>query len=370
MKKTRVAVFSFADIDNYGDILFSLIVRRELQRRRNDLIVEFISPTEARIGGERYRSYDRETVDGAYDALLLAGGEVVHFFDERSWNPIYEKRGVAVPSGRASDVVWDWSDLQARTKAWLSVGVRPFEDQADAARVAATLENLDFVSVRGVLSRKILEGGEYLETDDRIRVTPDLGWLFPRLLEPEEGRQETHLPATQEAEGPYAVFQFHNITAIEGAQIAEMLREFRDATGLRIVLVPVIHLWNDRASMQPIIAAAEGAFEMPVGKLEPMEILRIVTGATVVMSSSLHVAITALACGIPAAIFNKWPGTKFQDLLGLQMRTEMFVRSVEGIPAVLEKLLAERENLLALHSYRDFMAASLDRTFDELSAVL
>lgn len=366
---TRVAVFSFADIDNYGDILFSHVVRSELLRRREDLILDFITPTDAVIDGERYRHYDREAIDGAYDALVLAGGEVVHFFDERSWNPIYERRGVSVPSGRASDVVWDWADLEAGTKAWLSVGVRPFEEQADPDRVAATLENLDFVSVRGVLSRKILEGGEYVAVDDRIRVTPDLGWLFPRLLDGEDGSQRGRLTEAPGAE-PYAVFQFHNITDTEALPISEMLREFRAATGLRIVLVPVIHLWNDRASMQPIIDAADGDIEMPDGKLEPMDILRIVAGAEVVMSSSLHVAITAMACGTPAAIFNKWPGTKFQDLLGMQMRAEMLVRSIDGIPAALTRLRAERENPLALRAYRDFMVATLDKTFDELAAVL
>ncbi|MEV4773881.1 polysaccharide pyruvyl transferase family protein [Microbacterium sp. LWH12-1.2] len=370
MTLTRVAIFSFADIDNYGDILFSHIVRRELQLRRDDLIVDFISPTEARVGDEWYRAYDRDEIDGKYDALVLAGGEVVHFFDRRSWDPIYERRGVSVPSGRASDVVWDWADLQSRTKTWLSVGVRPFEDQADPSRVAATLDKLDFISVRGVLSRKILEGGEYLEVDDRIRVTPDLGWLFPRLLRPESGGLESPPAALTAPEEPYAVFQFHNITEAECSRIAEMLREFKDATGLRVVLVPVIHLWNDRASMQPIIDAAGGEIEMPDEKLEPFEILRIVAGATVVMSSSLHVAITALACAIPAAVFNKWPGTKFQDLFGLQMRAGMFIRSVEDIPAALTGLLAERDNPVALRSYRDFMAASLDRTFDELAAVL
>ncbi|UJP08916.1 polysaccharide pyruvyl transferase family protein [Microbacterium sp. KUDC0406] len=358
---TRVAVFSFADIDNYGDILFSHVVRRELLRRRDDLVVDFISPTSTRIGEDLYHHYDRDAIAARYDALILAGGEVVHFFDRRSWQPIYERLGVEVPSGRASDVVWDWSDLPARTKAWLSVGVRPFEDQTDPARVAATLDRLDFVSVRGILSRKILEGGEYVEMDDRIRVSPDLGWLFPRLLNDE---------AAPEQEAPYAVFQFHNITVEEGARIAEMLRTFRRMTGLNVILLPVIHLWNDRASMQPIVDAAAGEITMPAEKLEPLEITRIVAGATIVMSSSLHVAITALAYGIPAAIFNKWPGTKFQDLLGLQMRTEMFARSVDAIPSVLNRLMVERDDPSALRAYRDFMVATLDRTFDELAAVL
>lgn len=365
----RVAVFSFADIDNYGDILFSHVVRHEIVRRRKDAIVEFITPTEQVIQGEVYRQYERRAIDGSYDALVLAGGEVVHFFDRRTWDPIYTRRGLTIPSGRASDVVWDWVDLQAKTKAWLSVGVRPFEDASDPIRVTAALDQLDFVSVRGVLSRKILEGGPYVAMDQRIRITPDLGWLFPRLLESEEARGEASRATIEVPDEPYAVFQFHNITPEEGAVIAEVLRAFRQETGLHVVLVPVIHLWDDRSSMQPIVDAAGGEITM-TARLEPFDIARIVAGASIVMSSSLHVAITALACGIPAAIFNKWPGTKFQDLLGLQMRTEMFGRSVDEIPTLLQRLVAERRAPSALRAYRDFMVASLDRTFDELVEML
>lgn len=369
MSAPRVAVFSFADIDNYGDILFSWVVRNELRRRRPDVVVDFFTPSDCVVEGETYRGYARERVDGQYDLLMLAGGEVVHFFDERTWEPIYRKRGLSVLAGRASDVVWDWPSCQAPFKAWLSVGVRPFEDRADPARLTTVLDQLDFVSTRGILSKKILEGEDPFTVDDRIRITPDLGWLFPRLLADAEGdlsRRSQHVPG----EKPYAVFQFHNITEEEGARIAWMLREFRRTTGLQILLVPVIHLWNDREPMQRIVDASEGEIRMPEKKLEPFEIARIATGADLVLCSSLHVAITAMAAGVPAGIFNKWPGTKFQDLLGLQMRSEHFVRTVDGIPAELERLVEEREDPSAIEAYSEFMVRSLDRVFDELASAL
>jgi len=363
MSSPRVAVFSFADIDNYGDILFSWVVRSELRKRRPDVITDFYAPTDCWIEGEYYHGYTRDRIDGQYDALILAGGEVVHFFDQRTWEPIYQRRELSVLSERASDVVWDWASCRAKLKAWLSVGVRPFEDEHNPAKVESVLHNLDFISTRGILSKKILEGGAWSAYEPRIQVTPDLGWLFPRLAE-EVDIDETEFKSRLVKDGDYAVFQFHNITKAEAGEIARVLKRFKMETGINVVLLPVIHLWNDREPMQWIVEASGGDLLMPSGKQGPFEIANIVMGAELVLSSSLHVAITALAAGIPAGIFNKWPGTKFQDLMGLQMRSQHFIRNIDHIPYAIEALLKERAQPQRLITYSKFMTSTLDEVFD------
>lgn len=359
MSAVKIALFSFADIDNYGDILFSWIVRQELQQRLPDAQFDFYSPSDCVVAGEQYIGYTRERVDGAYDALILVGGEVVHFFDERTWKPIYARRGLIPCTGLPSNAVWDWPvHCTAAYKAWLSVGVRPFEDAHDQGRVAATLQALDHLSVRGVLSKKLLENAEWLRNDQRITVTPDLGWAFPRLVS---------RAGQQDSQRPYALFQFHNIDEREAVAIAASLLRFREATGLVIYLMPVIHLWNDHEFMLRICEAGGDKLIMLRNDLAPTEMLELIRDAEIVMASSLHVAITALAFGHPAAVFNKWPGTKFQDLLGMQMRPHAFINAVEDIDNTLDALLQEHLRPVALLSYRDFMSASLDASFDRLA---
>lgn len=369
MTAPKVGVFSFADIDNYGDILFSWVVRNELGKRCPDLVTDFYTPSDCWVEGQFYKGYSRSRVEGQYDVLILAGGEVVHFFDQRTWEPIYQRRGLSVRSDRASDVVWDWASCAAGFKAWLSVGVRPFGESWDPSRIATTLGNLDYISTRGLLSKKILEGGEWESVDSRIRVTPDLGWLFPRLARDTEADISPFARQLVDG-GNYAVFQFHNITREEASGVAQHLEHFKAETGLDIVLLPVIHLWNDRQPLQWIMEASGEKFVMPEEKQGAFDIANIVAGSELAISSSLHVAITALAAGKPAAVFNKWPGTKFQDLMGLQMRSHFFITQIHKIDIALRELMEEKDHPQQLAEYSSFMMGALDRVFDMLAVRL
>src|SRR5690606_16529654 len=147
----KIGMFSFADIDNYGDILFSRIFKMEIESRLSNVEIDFITPTQVEIEGFRYQAYTKDMVDGKYDALVLAGGEVVHLFDERTWNPIYAKHGRNILSGLASNVVWDWLDCDCNFKAWLSVGVRPFGDKWDENKIDESIDRLDYIATRGIL---------------------------------------------------------------------------------------------------------------------------------------------------------------------------------------------------------------------------
>src|SRR5690554_110985 len=155
----KVAMLSFADIDNFGDILFSDVFESEINRRIPGVRIDFYTPTSFSCNGRSYKSlYEADNFTG-YDAVVLAGGEVVHFYDERTWLPVYRKKNINLgESFKPSDIVWTIADSKARFKAWLSVGVRPCEEMG-TAKVLETVNRLDYVSVRGILSKKILEGG-------------------------------------------------------------------------------------------------------------------------------------------------------------------------------------------------------------------
>src|SRR5690554_6523500 len=91
-RSARVAMLSFADIDNFGDVLFSYVVEKELSRRMENVTIDFFTPTDFSAHGRVYRSFSQHMPFSGYDALILAGGEVVHCYDERTWLPIYKKK--------------------------------------------------------------------------------------------------------------------------------------------------------------------------------------------------------------------------------------------------------------------------------------
>lgn len=361
----KIAMFSYADINNYGDILFSHVFKHEIEKRIANVDIDFYTPSEIELEDFSYKSYHRDKVKGKYDALILAGGEVVHLFEERTWKPIYEKNNQKVLSENAYDVVWDWIDDDSSFKAWISVGVRPFGDKWDDDKINKSITDLDYISVRGILSKKILEHGDYEEFNDKIKITPDLGWIFPEYLNVRNEAGQHYKKWSFDSK--YIIFQVHNITDIEAKNISNALLQFKKETGFEVLLMPVIHLWKDEKYLELILEASGGEFKLLPNNLTVLEMLDLIVHSEIVLCSSLHVAITALAKGIPAAIFNKWQGTKLQDLYGLQFRSEYLFSDSLDTYNVLCRLFIEKQNSKSLHLYADFMKAKLNETFDEIS---
>ncbi len=367
MADLKIAMFSFGDINNYGDILFAHVFNMEMRSRLADVRIDMYSPTNADIGGVQYKAYAREKIEGKYDALILAGGEVVHFFDERTWGPVYAKIGAEVESALPSDTVWDWVDLEVPFKAWISVGVRPFEDRLDELKLRKAIEGLDLLSVRGVLSKKILEQGALNFYDPRITTTPDLGWLFPKYLEHGGSKGRLFTEHTH-GEREYAIYQVNNITEEEAGIVADQLCDYQRRHGVRVFLLPVIHAWEDVRYLRMIAARSKGELEVLPNDLDILEMADLMVNARIVLSSSLHTAITALAAGVPAAIINKWQGTKLQDLFGHQFRLDFLEKDLSRTYEMLMKLENERKDTSVLKAYSKFMTLSLGRSFDDLAS--
>lgn len=369
MNNLKIAMLSFADINNYGDILFSHVFKMEIEKRLPSVSIDFYTPSTIELEGFRYDGYLRNKLDGKYDAIFLAGGEVVHLFDERTWMPIYEKQNKQVISKNASDIVWDWVDCESKFKAWLSVGVRPFGDKWNEGKIEHAIKSLDFVACRGILSKKILEGSDFEKFNLSVTLTPDLGWIFPQYLDYLNLRGQVYHQYVR-AESKYLLFQVHNITDEEAKLLADELLYVKKSYDLDIVLMPVIHLWKDENYLSKIDEFAGGAFHLLKNDLTVIEMLDIIVHSQIAITSSLHVAITALADGIPASVFNKWQGSKLQDLFGLQFRTDYLFNDFVHFRRVTEKLIHEKEKSSALKVYADFMQQKLCEVFDDIAVKL
>ncbi len=362
---TKIAFFSFADIDNYGDILFSHIFKMEIEKRIPNATVDFYTPTNYENDGIFYKSYERSLIEsGNYDALILFGGEVVHLYDEKTWNPIYKKNRQCLISKLPSDTVFDWTNLKVSFKAWISVGVRPIENKEHRNKILKSVDELNYVSVRGNLSKKILEDLNLQYNNPKIEITPDLGWLFPSLLEYKDLSGSLFKQYTNSTN--YVVFQINNISEEESKKIASYLLEFKKRNDIDVVLLPVIRPWEDYKYLKLIDDFSNNEFFLLPNSLSILEIADILVNSQMVISSSLHAAITALAVGIPAGIFNKWHGTKLQDIFGHQFRLHSVKHDINDIPKLLDDLLEEREMGNALKHYSNFMQVSLNDLFNKL----
>lgn len=363
----KIAYFSFADIDNFGDILFSHIFKMEIEKRIPNAIINFYTPTNFSVEGINYQAYSREKVSKEnYDALIVFGGEVIHLFDERTWKPIYLKNNKLLETPLPSDVIYDWVNINGPFKAWVSVGVRPFEEDADFQKTIDVIEKLNYISVRGALSKKILENNILQRNNTKINITPDMGWLFPNLLK--KTNQKGKLYTRYVKDENYVIFQINNITQEESKEVSEYLLNFQNKNKIPIYLLPIIRPWEDEKYLRMINKQSGNNFQLLPNNLSILEIADIITHSKILLSSSLHGAITALAEGIPAGIINKWEGTKLQDIFGHQMRNNFLRHQLSDIPQLLDDLLSEEETGKDdLILYSNFMKNRLDKLFNSLT---
>ncbi len=363
-KDKRIAFFSFADIDNFGDILFSHIFKMEVEKRIKNVVIDFYSPSDFSVEGINYNAYSRKEVESKnYDALIVFGGEVIHLFDERTWKPIYAKNNKIIKSNLPSDTIFDWVEIKNTFKAWISVGVRPIENDLDSKKIIETVEKLDFVSTRGILSKKILENLELQNNNTQIEITPDMGWLFYKLLDYKNINGKFYKALTNSSE--YLVFQINNINQNEAKQIGNYLLNFQIENNCKVILLPVIRPWEDFKYLELINQATENKLTLLPNNLSILEIADILIHAKYILSSSLHASITGLSAGVPSAIINKWQGSKLQDIFGHQFRLHMLRHKLSDIPYLLDQLKMEHlysKNML--ESYSKFMNIRLEKTFD------
>ncbi len=361
----KIAFFSFADIDNFGDILFSHIFEMEIKNRLPNSQIDYYAPSAFQAGGINYIPYSRSKIKNNYDALIVFGGEVVHLYDERTWKPFYTKHNKVLESDLPSDVIFDWTNLPNTYKAWISVGVRPIANEKDYAKIEKAVSNLDYISTRGALSKKILENLKLEFNNSKIEMTPDLGWLFPKLLDASKSRGKLY--SKYISSNKYLVFQINSITEDEAKEIAKYLLQFKEEHNIDIVLLPIIKPWEDLKYLEMIDRYGKGNFTLVKNNLNILETLDILLNAHLTLTSSLHGAITALSEGIPAGILNKWNGTKLQDIFGQQFRLHLVTHLLNGMPQVLKNLMEEREKETALlKMYSNYMQMKLGIVFDQL----
>jgi len=362
----KIAFFSFADIDNFGDILFSHIFKMEMEKRVKDIQIDFFTPSHFKVEGIEYQAYNREKVkQNNYDALIVFGGEVIHLYDERTWKPIYAKNKKELESDLPSDVIFDWANISKPYKAWISVGVRPISNEVDFQKIAQTISNLDYVSTRGNLSKKILENLNLENNQANIHITPDMGWKFPMLLN--HAKQKGELYKKHINVEKYLIYQVNNITSEEAKQIAHYLYDFYKTTNIKIVLLPIIRPWEDKKYLELIHREFPNDFILLDNDLTILELADILIHSEITLTSSLHGCITALSVGTPGGIINKWQGTKLQDLFGHQFRLNKLKHNISEMPDLLKELLNEKENPNnGLKQYSEFMQLTLDNVFDDL----
>jgi hypothetical protein len=345
----RVAILNYADVRNFGDVLFPMVMAREIRARIPAADIHFVTPTGSSWAGLDSSRFDRAKLE-TFDALILGGGEIVHRSDDML-RQIYARFRLDCIE-RPTDLVFGWTAAPVRFKAWLAVGV-PEPTEETRFDIGRRTQTVDFIGARGSRSAaRLVESG----APARVTLTPDLGWLFPRLL---AGR----MPLPHPTDGaPYLAVQALGFPDVASAAAA--LRRIATTTGLRILLLPLTRCWQDVVPLRALHEVSNGEFNLIEDSAPDLDKLAILGGATLFVGQSMHGLIGALSQGRPAGLCLPERDDKFGELLRDLQLLQFRSSGWDGVEALVQTLLWSPLGLVAQR--RAAAEEQLDTIFDNL----
>jgi polysaccharide pyruvyl transferase WcaK-like protein len=299
-----IGIFHYADVNNYGDVLFPRIISHEI-RKRIACNFKYFACTEDLCLPLHSTMINFQEMTRTCDVAIIAGGEIVHRHDDML-RKIYASFSLTCIE-RPTDLVFGLSKLDIKYKAWVALGIPPVSEIA-ITDIRDALDNLSHFSVRGSQSRAIIRE---INPNAEVQVVPDLGWLIPELAAAEAWPMiDPDVPEVYIA----AQVLPGTLRTIDAQQIADALSRLGDSVSAAIMLMPITDCWGDDEPLSRVYDASKGRFilqpRLPFEKRGSL-----LMGAQGFIGQSMHGAITAMAAGKPAVVVPpQGPAQKFKEL--------------------------------------------------------
>ncbi|WP_047336198.1 MULTISPECIES: polysaccharide pyruvyl transferase family protein [Pseudomonas] len=291
----QVAIFGTFDVANYGDLLFPLIAEAALQARLGKVRLHAFSYHSRSTPQWPYPvtsvSELPQLID-SLDAVLIGGGFIIRFDKVIAADYYPPDPQIHHPTG-----YWLSPALMALQHnvplIWNAPGMHcnPIPSWA-APLVRLTLEQSPHVRVRDALSANTLSA---LSEQAQVEVLPDTAFGLPSLIDRQQpSAAYRQLCAEASLTGPYLV-----VHAIAGLESFLQLWKTHNAlfSQWQLLLLPIGPVLGDHESI--LGADLPRAVRLPAWP-EPLLLAEILAQAQGVIGHSYHLAITALAFGVPA----------------------------------------------------------------------
>lgn len=282
------------DVENYGDLLFPLVAEHELRQRLDPVALQCFSYLAKRFPAWPFdvTSFTdlTETIDGLR-GMIVGGGHVIR--SDKAIAP-----GYSPPTSELHHPLSIWLTPallaleQGLPVVWNAPGVHGQIPGWMAPMLTAALVSSDYIAVRDESSRRALAT---LAPTTEISVVPDTVFGIANLRDPTKLSAEC--AALRERVGlqrPYLAVQ-----ASAGMEaVVRVLADRRDRfDSYQILVLPIspVHGDANEVIVERVFPAALKLPQWP----HPLVLAELISGAEAVVGFSLHLAITALAYGVP-----------------------------------------------------------------------
>ena len=318
VKKSRIAFTGVFDIANFGDHLFPLVFENEMEKRNLDFQIFLFSPFSGKedfdIGRDVFSLSDMEKMhlQDPFDAIIVAGGEVVHFLQSDEKLQIGDTAFQPYPISQ----VWIIASLVALKYniplLWNAPGANSFLFK-DPYRWAAKglCSCVDYLCVRNETSKKILADCGIDEAG--IKVCPDTALLISDIVP--LTRLETVIQTLLPFSHKYVVFHTNRFLTEDGIQSVINTLDFLSELGYKIVLLPLAYSHGDDDILREINERAGKKYFEFSKALSLDEILSVLALCSLYIGASFHGCISSLAYGKKVLVFDIFQNRKTEDLL-------------------------------------------------------
>jgi polysaccharide pyruvyl transferase WcaK-like protein len=310
MKKYNIAQIGTFDVENYGDLLFPVMLKHQLEKRMNNVRIDLFSPK----GGimpftENTHVYPINEFEEAcqkskYDAIIIGGGDLIRLDSNIS------------------------SDYQCNMEASLSVWQLPILiGKKYNARIIFNNPGVPFAFNNNFHSviRKIMTDVDYISVRDKqsksnlvdcgvsnVQINPDTILAIDEVWSKKELSANYKIISKKNkilTRKNYIIFQ-HNVPRINDTVYLEKISEFIDYINDKyeydIVLLPIGYVHNDIAILSKIKSIIKNSDKIHLieEKLSPYDMITIIANSKGFIGTSLHGIITASAYNVPILAIN------------------------------------------------------------------
>ncbi len=315
MKKYRIAFCGVFDLANYGDHLFPIIFKSEMEKRGLNIELILFSPIECEQAFDNsvhvysLRNLEKMQMENSFDAFIIAGGEIIHLFR------FFQKTKIGAADYEEYPISETWlipafvANKYRVKLIWNTPGIPfPFDNHVKNF-IKAICDSTDYLSIRNIFSKEcLIECGI---NEDKIKIIPDTALALSKTI------KFNYLVNIREhilSKEKYIVFHCNKF--INENQISTVIKclEKLAKKGFKIVLLPLAYTHGDDVVLQKINELSNYQFFVFDKSLSIDEMISVLAGCFLYIGVSFHGAITALQYGKKVIAFDYMKNDKTRNL--------------------------------------------------------
>lgn len=372
MKNINALQLGTFDVSNFGDLIFPIIMKKELESTYFTII-----PTSP-VGGKVEHLSDAPVSVGISDisktgnnigAVLIGGGNIIHI--QPTKNELYtnkERQGLAYSDLWAGPAYWLPEDVPI---IWNAPGVPSSFNKAQKKVVQHALQRADYISVRDPQSRAHLIE---ICPDLNIAVVPDTAWQIDKLWPYEElkGVRRDLFKRLGTPEPKRSIIIHLNRRYFEGkstGEIASVIDDLAQKLDVLPILIGFAPCHGDDVLATEVGAAMHSNPVVLHQASALKEIAACIASANFYAGSSMHGLIVSSSYGVPGVCIAKRNLTKFAGLLSLSNLPNFVVENWDAAAVSLLNMNINKRKL-ELRSIREDAHKTLDLHWESIRKIL